>query len=144
MKDVVQAGDTIKVDYTGTFEDGNKFDSSLDRGEPLEFVVGAGQMIKGFDAAVVGMNLNEEKNISLAPKDAYGEKDESRIQQVPKQNLLDADIVPEAGMTLFANGQEVLITAVDENTVTIDFNSKMAGKTLNFWLKVVGITKKQA
>ena len=144
MKNVVEKGDTVKADYIGTFVDGNKFDSSIDRKEPLEFVAGAGQMIKGFDAAVIGMKLNDEKNITLQPKDAYGEKNESLIKQVPKSNLIEQNILPEVGMTLFANGQEIEVTAVDENTVTLDFNNKMAGKTLNFWLKVVGITKKRA
>ena len=85
--DTVENGDTVKVHYTGTLEDGEKFDSSLDRGEPLEFTVGAGQMIPGFDAGVVGMKLEEKKSLVLEAKDAYGERDDSQKQTVPKKDL---------------------------------------------------------
>ena len=87
LADTIEAGDAIEVNYTGTLEDGTKFDSSLDRGETLPFTVGAGQMIKGFDAGVVGMKVGESKVLVLAPADAYGEYDETRKQTVPKKDL---------------------------------------------------------
>lgn len=87
VNDTIEAGDAIEVHYTGTLEDGTKFDSSLDRGDTLPFTVGAGQMIAGFDAGVVGMKLGESKVLTLAPADAYGEYDESRKQVVPKKDL---------------------------------------------------------
>ena len=86
-EDTVESGDTVAVHYTGTLESGEKFDSSLDRGETLWFEVGAGQMIPGFDAGVVGMTVGESKTLVLAPKDAYGERDDTQTQTVPKQEL---------------------------------------------------------
>ena len=87
LADTVEAGDAIEVHYTGTLEDGTKFDSSIDRGETLPFTVGAGQMIPGFDSGVLGMKLTEKKTLVLAPADAYGEYDETRKQTVPKKDL---------------------------------------------------------
>ena len=87
LDDTIEAGDDIKVHYTGTLEDGEKFDSSLDRGEPLAFTVGAGQMIPGFDAGVVGLKLEEKKTLTLAPADAYGERDDAQKQTIPKKDL---------------------------------------------------------
>ncbi len=85
--DTVEAGDAIEVHYVGTLEDGTKFDSSRDRDQTLPFTVGAGQMIKGFDAGVLGMKLGETKTLTLAPADAYGEYDENKKQTVPKKDL---------------------------------------------------------
>ncbi len=87
VADTVEAGDSIEVHYNGTLEDGEKFDSSYDRGQTLPFKVGAGQMIPGFDAGVVGMKLEEKKTLKLEPKDAYGEYDETKIQEIPKADL---------------------------------------------------------
>lgn len=85
--DMVEKGDDVEVHYTGTLEDGTKFDSSLDRGKTLPFTVGAQQMISGFDAGVVGMKVGDKKTMTLAAKDAYGEYDETRKQVVPKKEL---------------------------------------------------------
>lgn len=85
--DVVEKWDQIEVHYNGTLEDGSKFDSSYDRNQTLPFQVGAGQMIPGFDAGVVGMKLEEKKTLKLEPKDAYGEYDESKVQEIPKADL---------------------------------------------------------
>lgn len=140
-KMIVEKGDLIKVDYTGTFEDGTQFDSSIER-EPLEFTAGAGQMIKGFDSAVIGMKLNEEKNIKLKPEEAYGEKNPDAIVIVPKQQLIDAGLKEiEEGMKIFASGRPATIIEVTDENVTVDFNHELAGKTLNFWIKVVEIKK---
>ena len=138
---IVEKGDTIKVEYKGTFETGEEFDSSARSGTPLEFVAGAGRMIKGFDAAVIGMKLNGEKTVTLAPEEAYGQPDPSRIVEIKKENIPDFNSL-EIGMTVSSpqagNG---IVTALDENSATVDFNGKLAGKTLVFWIKVVGIQK---
>ncbi|MCK4550905.1 MAG: FKBP-type peptidyl-prolyl cis-trans isomerase, partial [Candidatus Aenigmarchaeota archaeon] len=91
-----------------------------------------GQMIKGFDKAVVGMELNEEKTVTLPPEEAYGEKNEKLIQQVPIDTLKNAGIDPKEGMAISASGQPAQITKVENGTVTIDFNHELAGKTLVF------------
>ena len=96
-EDTVESGDTVAVHYTGTLEDGEKFDSSLDRGETLGFEVGTGQMIPWFDAWVVGMKVWDTKTLVLAPEDAYGQRDDAQTQTVPKQDL--ASFV-NAGFTL--------------------------------------------
>lgn len=138
---IVEEGDLIKVDYTGTLEDGTQFDSSIGR-SPLEFTAGAGQMIKGFDSAVIGMKLNEEKNIKLSPNEAYGEIKPEAIISVPIQQLIDAGLNnPEVGMHIFASGVPATITEINDENVTVDFNHELAGKTLNFWIKVVEIKK---
>lgn len=85
--DMVESGDDIEVHYVGTLEDGSQFDSSRDRDQTLPFTVGAGQMIPGFDAGVVGMKTGETKNLTLAPADAYGEYDETKTQTIPKSEL---------------------------------------------------------
>lgn len=87
LADTVEAGDSIEVHYTGTLEDGEKFDSSRDRDETLPFTVGAGQMIKGFDAGVVGMKLEESKVLNLSAADSYGERDTSKTETIPKKDL---------------------------------------------------------
>ncbi|MFA5917309.1 MAG: FKBP-type peptidyl-prolyl cis-trans isomerase [Candidatus Gracilibacteria bacterium] len=84
---VVSSGSKVEVNYNGTLEDGTKFDSSYDRGQTLPFTVGAGQMISGFDKAVVGMKVGDKKTVTLAPKDAYGEYDSTKTQVVPKASL---------------------------------------------------------
>lgn len=85
--DVVESGDSIEVHYVGTLTDGEKFDSSRDRDQTLPFTVGAGQMIAGFDAGVVGMKLGETKNLEIPAAQAYGERDDSRTQTIPKAEL---------------------------------------------------------
>lgn|GEM_PF-6138443 len=84
---MVKKGDKIAIHYTGTLEDGTKFDSSLDRGDPLEFTAGAGQMIAGFDAGVIDMKVGDKKTLTLAPKEAYGEYDETKKKITPRADL---------------------------------------------------------
>ncbi|MCR4335544.1 MAG: peptidylprolyl isomerase [archaeon] len=138
----VENGDTIKVEYVGTLADtGEEFDKSEGRG-PLDFVVGAGNMIKGFDMAVVGMALNEEKTIQLLPEDAYGEVTEEALQWIPKTQM-PSDINVEIGTQLItSNGMPVKVVDLNADSVRIDFNHPLAGKTLQFWIKVVDIQKK--
>jgi len=135
-----KAGDTIKVDYVGKLDDGSVFDSSEDHGRPLEFEVGKGQVIKGFDDAVLGMGEGEEKEFSITPSDAYGEHDPTLVQKVPIEIFpQDAKLAPgllfEAGLP---TGEKVpaMIAAVDGNTVSVDLNHPLAGKTLNFKIKI--------
>jgi len=137
----VKKGDKIKVEYTGSFEDGEVFDASEKHGQPLEFEAGKGMVVPGFDAAVVGMNAGEEKKITLKPDEAYGVPNEQAIQKVPKDKF-----PPEAkeGMMIgvpLPSGQQIpaKITKIDDKEVTIDMNHPLAGKTLVFKIKVVSI-----
>lgn len=139
----VKKGDKVKVHYTGTLDSGEVFDSSEAHGMPLEFEAGAGQMIKGFDLAVIGMKLNEEKQIRIEAKDAYGDPKPEMVQKVPK-DALPKDQEPEEGMTLiigFPNGMRLpaRITKVEGTEVTLDLNHPLAGKALNFKVKLVGM-----
>ena len=143
---VVEKGDTVKVHYLGTLPGGEIFDGSVDVAhnilrDPLEFEAGAGQMIPGFDAAVLGMKEGEEKTVTLSPEQAYGEKDESRIVSFPRAEIEAQGITPEVGLKLYASGMAVTILEVGDENVTLDFNHDLAGKTLVFWIKVVEIIK---
>lgn len=140
----VKNGDKVKIEYTGTLEDGTIFDSSADHGNPLEFEVGSGQVIKGFDDAILGMNEGEEKQFSIEPADAYGEHDPTLVQKVPREIFpQDAELVPgllfEAGLP---TGEKVpaTITDVQGGIVSVDLNHPLAGKKLNFKIKVSVIT----
>lgn len=137
----VKKGDKIKVEYTGSFEDGTVFDSSEKHGKPLEFEVGAGQMIKGFDDAVIGMKTGEEKEIKISAEDAYGEKKDELIQKLPKEKF-SGDVEPKVGMMAYLTspeGQEfpAQIIEVGDTTVTVDLNHPLTGKTLLFKIKLV-------
>lgn len=137
-----KANDTVKVHYTGTLLSGEVFDSSLER-DPLQFTVGAGQMIKGFDDAVNGMGLNEKTKVTIPCAEAYGERNDQMIQQVPRTELPE-DMKPEVGQTLVATGQDgqqqhVLITEVSEETISIDANHPLAGQDLVFEIELIEI-----
>lgn len=140
----VKKGDKVKVDYVGTFEDGTVFDASEKHGQPLEFEVGAGQMIAGFDEAVVGMKVGEEKNITIKPEDAYGVHNPELTKKIPKAAIKGMDEEPKAGMMLglaAPDGRQfaVKILKVDEKEITIDLNHPLAGKTLKFKLKLLSV-----
>ncbi|MFH0954672.1 MAG: peptidylprolyl isomerase [Candidatus Micrarchaeota archaeon] len=143
MADTAQNGDTIQVNYKGTLADGTEFDSSLKPGRtPLEFTVGAGQMIKGFDAAVVGMKLNEEKTVTLSPADAYGEKN-TTPQTVPKAQFGSSFDQLEVGKEYsLADGRIMAVISKNADSATVTLNSKLAGQALTFWIKIVSIQKK--
>ncbi|MCK4996799.1 peptidylprolyl isomerase [Candidatus Pacearchaeota archaeon] len=137
----VEKGNTIKVEYTGSFENGEVFDASEKHGQPLEFKAGEGMVVPGFDKAVLGMELDEEKTVTLQPVDAYGMPDPKGIQKVPKNHF---PIEAEEGMTVgvpLPNGQKIpaTITKITDAEVTIDMNNPMAGKVLVFKIKVVSI-----
>ncbi len=134
--------DTVQVHYTGKLTNGEVFDSSVDR-DPLEFTVGGGQMIPGFDAAVDGMEVNEKKTINIPAAEAYGERNEEMIQAVPRTQLPE-DLKPEVGQTLVAaqpNGQQlhVVVQEVKDDSIVVDGNHPLAGKELVFDLELVGI-----
>ena len=135
------AGKKVKVHYTGTLDDGTKFDSSIDRGEPLEFVCMAGQMIPGFDKAVESMNVGDTITVHLEPSEAYGERSEEAIQTIPLANIPGAEDLP-VGETVFLqgpNGQPfpAKVAAMDDTTVTFDTNHELAGKPLNFEIELL-------
>ena len=137
-----KSGDTVKIHYTGTLDDGTQFDSSEGR-EPLEFELGAGQVIPGFDSAVDGMAVGEQKTVNIPAAEAYGERNDEMIQDVPK-TALPGDMEPEVGMGLQAqspDGQvmQLTVTAVAEDTITVDGNHPLAGKPLNFDITLVEI-----
>ncbi len=141
-----QAGDTVKVHYTGKLTDGTVFDSSRNGGEPLEFTVGAGQMIPGFDAGVQGMAVGENKTLQLEPDDAYGQRSDEAVVTVPKENLGDlADQVSEGDRLAMQSpeGQQipVTVTKIAETEVTLDANHQLAGQTLVFDVELVDVTK---
>ena len=138
----VENNSKVKVHYTGRLEDGNQFDSSQGR-EPLAFTVGAGQMIPGFEKAVIGMMLNESKTVNIPCDEAYGQRNEQLIQEVPK-SALPAEINPYVGQQLVSqtqSGQQipVTITSVKSETVVVDANHHLAGKDLIFDIEVVEI-----
>ncbi len=145
MVKTVKKGDKVKVDYEGSFDDGEIFDSSKhgDHSHPLEFEVGNGQVIKGFEEEVLGMKKGEEKKFALAPADAYGESDPRLSQKIPRA-ALPKDKEPEVGMALMIaspDGRQfpVRIIDVDEENITVDINHPLAGKRINFKIKLLEI-----
>ena len=138
-----KSGDTVKIHYTGTLEDGNKFDSSAGR-EPLEFAMGSGQVIAGFDNAVDGMAVGESKTVTIAPDEAYGDRHEQLVQQVPRTSLPD-DMTPEVGMQLQSQSPDgqimnLIIAEVAEESITVDANHPLAGQALTFAFELVEIS----
>ena len=141
----VKKGDKVKVDYEGKLDNGEVFDSSThgDHSHPLEFEVGKGDVIKGFDAAVEGMELNEEKEVEIKPEEAYGERNEQAMQKIPRDKL-PPDQEPKEGMMLTLSTPDgkqfpAKINKVDDKEVTIDMNHPLAGQTLHFKIKVIEI-----
>jgi peptidylprolyl isomerase len=135
-------GDTVKVHYTGKLNDGSVFDSSENR-EPLEFQLGSGQLIPGFEKAVTGMTVGDSTTVTIPAKEAYGEVNEELILNVEKDRL-PADIQPEIGMQLQVqqpNGEPVpvVISDVTDDLVILDANHPLAGKELIFDIEVVDI-----
>lgn len=138
----VKSGDVVKVHYTGKLTNGEQFDSSVGR-EPLEFTVGAGQMIKGFDDALPGMIVGDKKTISIQPEDAYGQRSEDAIIPFPLENV-PQDMKLESGMMLTLSNQHgqpvpVVVIEVTEDVVMLDANHFLAGKELVFDIELVEI-----
>jgi peptidylprolyl isomerase len=139
----VKKGDKIKVEYEGRFEDGTIFDSSASHGSPLDFTAGVGMVVPGFDSAVIGMKIGDEKEIKLLPEKAYGPKDPRAIQKISSKNFpKGAKVGMQIGIPL-PNGEQFPATIVDMNAteVTIDMNHPLAEKTLIFKIKLVEILK---
>jgi FKBP-type peptidyl-prolyl cis-trans isomerase 2 len=155
---VVEKGDTVSVWYLGTLDDGSVFDTNLVEEAKkakvytaqrpyvtLDFEVGAGNMIKGFDAGVLGMKVNETKTLKLKPAEAYGERNPAAIIQVPLEDLKKNGVEPAVGLVLqTGTGQTGNITAIVGANATIDFNHFLAGKSLTFKVTIDKITKKKA
>lgn len=136
-------GKTCRTHYRGTFNDGTQFDSSYDRGEPLEFVCGSGQMIKGFDAAVADMEVGQIVDIHLMPEEAYGMPDPEAIFTLEIAQLPGSENL-EVGQQVYLSNQygqpfPVKVLEKEEKTITFDANHEMAGKELNFKIELVEV-----
>jgi len=142
---VAQNGDHIAVHYTGTLNDGTKFDSSYDRDEPLEFTVGAGQMIAGFDSAVKGMKVGDKKTVTLLPDEAYGEWDEDKIMKFDRSEFEEpltyvvGDYIPLQSSSGYL--VEFPIVEITDEYVAVDTNHELAGKELTFEIEVVKLER---
>lgn len=145
MKEQAKKGDKVQVHYHGRLTDGTTFDSSEGR-QPLEFEVGSGMVIKGFDEGVTGMTVGDKKTISIPADEAYGPRQEQMVIEFPITNF-PQDIKPEVGMTLNMHSEQgheipVVITGITEESVTLDANHPLAGQTLVFDLELVDIKGK--
>jgi peptidylprolyl isomerase len=141
---LAKKGDTVRVDYTGTLADGSVFDSSKGR-QPLQFTIGDGNMIAGFDAAVVGMKVGQTKKVTIPAAQAYGPHRDDYVLEVPRSQM-PPTMTPAVGDQLQmqgANGSatNVTVTKVSATSVTVDANPPMAGKDLTFEIMLVEITK---
>lgn len=138
-------GDTVRVHYKGTLNDGELFDSSEGR-EPLQFTVGEGQVIPGFDAAVLDMKVGDKKTVNIPVEEAYGPRNQDMLVQVPRTEFPE-DVTPEVGMELQMSDNEghvfpVVVAGVEEDHVILDANHPLAGEDLTFDLEMMGIDKK--
>lgn len=149
---LVKSGDYITVDYTGRLLDGTVFDTSLEEVaiesqvytpqrdyKPLGFVAGTGRMISGFDNAVIGMAVGEEKVVIIPPEEAYGPCYAELLIDVPQEDFVNANITPVIGQKVTSSQFQGIITEISENNVTIDCNHHLAGETLEFTIKIVSI-----
>ena len=134
-------GKTVKVHYVGTFDDGEQFESSYERGVPLEFVCGIGQMIKGFDRAVAELEPGEKIEVHLEPEDAYGHHQDMLVITVDKETVAGSDDLEVGDQVMLQDtlGRpfDALVTAIDDRTVTFDCNHQMADKALNFAIELI-------
>jgi peptidylprolyl isomerase len=144
MPEQAEKGDTVRVHYTGRLADGQVFDSSAG-GEPLEFEIGTGQVIEGFDEGVRQMNIGDKKTIIIEADQAYGQRNDALIQQVSRGSInLDAE--PQVGMNLImqlpdGNQIPITITEVTPDSITLDANHPLAGSQLTFEVELVGLKK---
>lgn len=139
---MAQSGDIVSVDYTGKLEDGSIFDTSIGK-QPLQFTLGEGNMISGFEKAVTGMKVGESKTVTLTPEEAYGPRNEDLVVIIERDNLPE-DIDPAVGEQLVlktATGTEYTVTVieVEDTAITVDANFILAGKTLIFEIRLVAI-----
>ena len=136
---VVQAGDLVSVHYIGTLTDGTEFDASRPRGSTLDFTVGAGQMIAGFDAGVVGMAVGDIKTVTIPPEQAYGLRNDDLIVEIPREQAEGEFNVGD--QVIVGNGQSAVIIAISDTTITVDANSRLAGETLIFEIEMISIER---
>ena len=139
----VKQGDQVKVHYIGTLNDGNEFDNSYKRGDTLEFTAGSGQMIKGFDDAVMGMEIGDKKTVNIPSSDAYGEHDPNGLVAVSKENFPENfEVTPGEmiqGRSESGQPMNALVVEINENDVILDLNHPLAGQDLNFEIELVEI-----
>lgn len=138
----IKQGDTVRIHYTGTLQDGKVFDSSEGR-EPLDFAVGSGQIIPGLDSALPGMEVGDKKRVEVACEDAYGPVNPAMRQDIPREGI-PADIPLDPGTQLqmqTPDGQALPVTVVEatDTTVTLDANHPLAGQDLTFDIEVVSV-----
>lgn len=137
-----QSGDRVKVHYTGTLDDGTVFDSSRE-GEPIEFELGSGEVIDGFDQAVIGLEEGASREVRLEPDEAYGQRSDDLVIDVDRGDLPE-DLDPEVGQTLAvegADGEEMAawVAEVGEDAITVDLNHPLAGRSLTFEVELLEI-----
>ncbi|MEW5994056.1 MAG: peptidylprolyl isomerase [Candidatus Zixiibacteriota bacterium] len=138
-----KTGDHVKVHYTGKLDDGTVFDSSQDR-EPLEFVIGEGRLIPGFEQGVIGMQTGDKKTVSIPPDEGYGTRRDDLVISVPKSSF-PSNITPTVGQRLEmtqrdGNPVKVTVSAIEEESVTLDANHPLAGRTLEFDIELVAVS----
>ncbi len=138
---MIEAGKNVKVHYKGTLDDGSVFDSSEGR-DPIEFQMGSGSLIPGFEAAVAEMEIDETRSVTIPSAEAYGDVNEDMVGEIPRSNLPD-DIEPEVGMVLSMHAPDgempVRVVAVDEENLTLDANHPLAGQNLTFELTLIEV-----
>jgi peptidylprolyl isomerase len=140
MAEAIKAGDTITVNYTGKLDNGVVFDSSEGR-EPLKFTVGTGQLIKGFDQAVIDMTVGDKKTVTILPEDGYGPRNEDNIVELPRDTVPE-DMELTIGMQLHLsdpNGNPVpaVVAEIGDDVIKMDINHMLAGKTIIFDIEIV-------
>ncbi len=139
----IKKGNKIKVEYTGFLEDGTIFDSSKKHNQPLEFEVGSGMVIKGFDDAVLGMEKNSEKEFTLQPSEAYGQYNTALVGKIPKEQIPGSEKAKVGMMVMVGlpNGSKVpaRITKIEDDGLTLDMNPVLAGKVLKFKIKILDV-----
>ena len=139
---MIEAGKTVKVHYKGTLEDGSVFDSSESR-DPIEFEMGSGALIPGFENTVAKMEVDETRTVTIPSAEAYGDMNDEMVGEIPRSNLPD-DIEPEVGMVLSMQSPDgempVRVVALDEENLTLDANHPLAGKNLTFELTLIEVS----
>lgn len=138
-----QEGSTVKIHYTGKYEDGSVFDSSRER-DPMEFVIGEGQTIPGFEEAAVGMAPGDIKSVTITPDKGFGDHEDDMVQDVPRDQL-PTDLDVELGNVLEVTAPDgesynVRVVKMDDETITLDANHPLAGETLSFDLEMVEVS----
>lgn len=139
----VKNGDKVRVHYKGTLEDGTVFDSS-EGGEPLEFEVGASQIIEGFETGILGMTEGEERELSIPPEEAYGLRRDDLVGKLPAEQVKDLDVEPGSSIQVQTKEGESIsakVVQVTEEGVIVDINHPLAGETLNFEVRLVGLER---